>query len=1207
MERNDTVRCRPVFARLHMEWSDMKYRIGLVVCGIAAMLLALFAIGCGGAECADGTVERDGECVLADDYQCEEGEVFSDGECIPRIECVNNAEEDNGQCVAEEPAECGPNTELDPELNECFVTEEACEGNTVFSSEEDQCVSTDDICESGTYFDEDTGLCYPDVQCQPGDVVSADGYCVSMAEYLADDIEVSADGVTDPDEDGTPAQLDVDAPGDEVIFGGELEEEDDTLLYDYFQFEADAGDWFELSVYSLGLPNPMFAVYSEEGELVDYERYSASMTGDDKSRQMLAPESGDYLVVVMPGAEATSLPADAEWDYVGVLEQLDAPDAEDYDTDDGYLQGALDPLTESWFYTDEYEEGDRLYVRWGYHPSGVEPAVQAWASETDVLAESDGAGVMVEVPESEELFVLIDWISAVGSHDQDYRLEVYDQVTDLEAGDSVEVEFDGSEGDFAHFAWRYDGTSTTIDVEVTVTDSDDEEVHTAEISADDTSTIRLPESGIYTAEFDNTSSSSLDGFTPMVDVIRHSIFAQESVGLEDLVYVDQHNDDGHDIFIELLDQDGEVLLEGDYGTDDQIEYFIDDPSVDTVEVWASDLMGSANLNVVVDIQSPQTAEDLTVEDDDVMYVEQTNPGGESVYLSVADDDGEVLYDGWTAAGQTLTLWPDAGDYTVSYYDTISGDPDVTAEVFSQQEGTSFSTDDGDLVSVEQTNSAEDATYVSVVEDSDGDVVLDEFMASGQPEELVLGDGDFTVMYYETLDSGSVATDVQTESGEQGDSFTSDEGDLVHVEQTNDDEEDVLVAVKEDDAQSAFFVDSVAHEETVELIVGQGEFTVWYYDADDVDGLSIDVQTEPGEQGASFTSGEGDLVHVEQTNDDEEDVLMAVKEDGEHGAFFLGSVAHEETLELLPGQGDFTVWYYDADDVDGLSVDADVIESDNVHSFTADTGALVEIGQTNDDEADALIAVVNEDVGEPVIYDELSDGTLYEFDARYGGQHEVYHFDVDDDIDGLEVTTEVHDPVHLDDFTVSGAEAPAVAEISHDQADELQIVVVSDDNDEIVGSDGFSNAILNASAFVALEAGDYSVAYRDVDDLGLDGGDVDVEVEIVVPEEVTDFEDSFTGSVSEHVYAPHDYYLVEVDSTTTVDISVERTIGSGFLHIIIYEPNFQQLYFSEDYTSSTEPEITSEFEFQADIPYVIRIGNYDTWDWDADYILTFDEQ
>ncbi len=551
-----------------------------IPCGLALWSLA----GCSGAECGQGTVERDGECVLEVEFlECGGGEIIKDGECVdaaslcdegtayhedrescmptfPEIECGVNTEEVDGRCVADDPIECDDYSELDPNENKCLVTDAVCGDHTAFSGDEDRCVPTEGVCTAGTYYDGSSGLCYPALGCQPGDVV-VDGYCVPEAAELAEQADLEATGNTNPAFDGEPVDLGVFTVGDSVVFTGTIEEPGDldgdgelNQHIDYFSFEADAGDWFEISVQAIRIPSVGFMVAGHEttdGEAIDMTRYSSVGTARDKARQVVVPEDGTYHVAVMPEAllmDGRLLGGD-DWDYVGTIEKIAPPAAEDHNFEEKLLSGTFGRLDENYFSVVGFEPGMTTDFRLLDNPKGADPVFQIWESDTTFVEEFHGTSFPYEIPEDGEFYLVVDWTSRWSDSGLDYELS-HEPFVDLAPGDSLTTSFVGSDGHSALISadWSY---AEWKDIEITIEDPEGEVVADSKsVPPGETLFVHGLEDSEYIATFHNPPTyGTMEDF--LFEIV---IFDPPQIG-DDIVV----GDDGHILKIEQDNADDSTV------------------------------------------------------------------------------------------------------------------------------------------------------------------------------------------------------------------------------------------------------------------------------------------------------------------------------------------------------------------------------------------------------------------------------------------------------------------------------------------------------------------------------------------------------------------------------------------------------------------------------------------------------------------------
>ena len=306
-------------------------------------------------DCGPGTKEKDGKCLPADDL------------CQPGTKV-----DDQGRCIVSD-VTCGAGSQLDANTKKCVATDKACGPGTAFSK--GKCVPTEKVCAKGTKFDAKLGQCLPDY-CREGDILQ-NGVCTSPAELLAAKKDVDEKENNDPALGGTPTKLTPKAIGSQLIFQGVIEapkdfNNDKTIDQDVdvYSFTAKAGQWYKISVQSLGLASPGFIVRGlpikdSKGKITGYEykRFSSFAVTGSPARHIFIPKDGDYEIVVLPSLVLISdsnLDGNAPFvygpmgsandKYVGYIEQLKAPTAIQVDSNKiSTLKGMVSMSGQSFF------------------------------------------------------------------------------------------------------------------------------------------------------------------------------------------------------------------------------------------------------------------------------------------------------------------------------------------------------------------------------------------------------------------------------------------------------------------------------------------------------------------------------------------------------------------------------------------------------------------------------------------------------------------------------------------------------------------------------------------------------------------------------------------------------------------------------------------------------------------------------------------
>ncbi|WP_168210441.1 proprotein convertase P-domain-containing protein [Persicimonas caeni] len=511
--------------------------------------------------CAEGTILKDGECLLDQsgcgegtmldgalcvpiDTVCEAGTTFDQGSytCVPDTDvicgdgtevaddglCVPSAEacdgtatlDDAGRCVVGAAA-CGAGTELDPNTGECMLADAACGQGTALDGDTGACVPTADVCDTGTKFDADSGLCLPD-SCSPGDVV-IDGVCTSPADDLAGDVDLTETEPNDPAFGGTAESLFVPTAGDDPqVFSGTISEATDLdgdgtvdQDVDVYEFTANAGEWFEISVLSTGMPDPAFKVEGPNG----YVRWSP-FGGGDAVRDVVIPEDGTYTVTVLP---AMVLESDGEisriggddWSYVGTFETLSAPSATlvDLSTGAGQLAGDFPNVEDNFFELSGAQAGDIVTVSVDALGTDAEGVVQVWSDATTLVSSQPlGPNTLVELDGTDaSQFILIDWMKTSGASVN------FELTADITGSSTIATIQPGGTHTFTVTAQEFDQivasqtNPTSADLDVTITEvATGTELASETLASDSQINPLVTSAGDYEVVFTNNTSSNVD-------------------------------------------------------------------------------------------------------------------------------------------------------------------------------------------------------------------------------------------------------------------------------------------------------------------------------------------------------------------------------------------------------------------------------------------------------------------------------------------------------------------------------------------------------------------------------------------------------------------------------------------------------------------------------------------------------------------------
>lgn len=476
-------------------------------------------------ECGSETVDEDGECIPAVDRSCGEGTVLYDGVCRPDEQV------------------CGTGTEVDPDV------------------EVVECVPTDEICGEGTEFDQLTRQCtsVSQLECGPGTVLVGDECTPAQSYYeeLADDPDLDTTGT---DEAG---QIEVPGVGEQFVFVGNIDAPDQVdgepvQDEDHYELDAEGGDWLELTVYSLGLPQPGFQfdlVDPDEGQ-PDFHRRSDLGAGLETVRQIAVPADGDYELTVgnLPQMRDVSPPAGGQdWNYVGVLEVMEAPLAHPVDIFDQTIFGDVRRLTTNYYEFDGMADVDSVQMLFDEVPEDAEAELQVWVDD-QTLAETiaiDDDEIPFQPP-SDTFRVLFDHVQATGLS-TDYSVRGREATT-IGAGEATELSHEFEAGEYIALSqYNTDGEA----IEASILDEQNQPLaHTDELvmwneqprdrylyaysETDQTATIRL-----Y-----NDTDADLESVAVAVDEYEADSMVVEDGGLQQLEF-DDNLETGQRHYVEI--------------------------------------------------------------------------------------------------------------------------------------------------------------------------------------------------------------------------------------------------------------------------------------------------------------------------------------------------------------------------------------------------------------------------------------------------------------------------------------------------------------------------------------------------------------------------------------------------------------------------------------------------------------------------------
>ena len=455
---------------------NIKLQYLLVALATAAL------IACGGedpsqVECADGTEfdEDANECVLVqpdcdddeifvEDFNtcvpeeegfCGEGTVYDEQQeaCVfdPELECGPNTVEEDDQCIDAVETSCGEGTVLVD--GQCRPEEDVCADGTQDASEEEgvvDCRPGEQLCGSGTIYDADIQRCVAEsnLECGPGTVALEDGdsvVCVPAQSYYEDlaeqaDVDLSDDDVT---------SIDLADQDQRKVFVGTIEAPvDGEQQEDKVSIGADEGQWLEITVYSLGLPEPGFE-FEDDGAATSYYRRSDLGAGLETTRQIVLPADGEYELTVgnMPQMLGYGEPAGGDdWDYVGYVETMSAPQPFVVEGDDVDFQGDLRESEHNLYGFADADDIANLQLHFDQLPEDADAQLQVWDDESTLVESKTVDTDLTSIDTPGDAFTLFFDYEYADGFSTDYSA-IGRHAHPIDAGDTFtkEVELAGGE------------------------------------------------------------------------------------------------------------------------------------------------------------------------------------------------------------------------------------------------------------------------------------------------------------------------------------------------------------------------------------------------------------------------------------------------------------------------------------------------------------------------------------------------------------------------------------------------------------------------------------------------------------------------------------------------------------------------------------------------------------------------------------------
>src|SRR5690554_6909784 len=169
-----------------------------------------------------------------------------------------------------------------------------------------------------------------------------------------------------------------------------------------FTLTAEAGDWFELTVFTRGLPSPM-AILAGNG----YDRATSSAQSSVAQRTFALPATGDYTLTIanaLNQLNGTANSGDGTWAYVAQINRVDPPAAKPWPGIEEVVTGDLSDLTEN-LYLVEFPENFNYSMNVDTLDADAQAVVDQWASLSEFTESFDleeGGLFILERPASSE-------------------------------------------------------------------------------------------------------------------------------------------------------------------------------------------------------------------------------------------------------------------------------------------------------------------------------------------------------------------------------------------------------------------------------------------------------------------------------------------------------------------------------------------------------------------------------------------------------------------------------------------------------------------------------------------------------------------------------------------------------------------------------------------------------------------------------------
>ncbi len=523
----------------------------LVLSGLLISTLGLVLTACGGEEeeeedveseeeqsvvgCGESTTLADGvripvehDCdddeIVTPAGHCEQPEIFCGEGSLYDVEaerCVSAADvacgegthAEDGLCRVTDPLRCGPGTVLADET--CMLEEDICGPGTELGDETRCELVEDEICTQGTQFDVSSGQCVDLEAIECGEnTVASNGICIPQRTF-AD--QLAADAIIDHS-DGEPI---VPSSDSSFIFTGSLAD-GPTQSFDLVGTE---GQWLEITIYPRGLPSPAFTLFGDDdfGDDAKWVRATVAGLSNAPTRTVAIPADGTYELSIetsISNLENAEDFGEESWEYVGLIEAFSAPDAGPWDLFEEPLHGDLLDATDNLVEIDVSAESDIVITPTKLGADVQSATVEVWTTPSEFSERHDvaaGRGSVIDTSDISTLYLHFDAQRFTGPSTE-FTLSARG-TEDLSPGDFTEEEITAEAGEVIFISHRsLDATPVTSSVFL-----DGQRLRTIDpVLAENQFSFNpeesnreffyVPEDGTYLLEFQNNSSTTINGF-----------------------------------------------------------------------------------------------------------------------------------------------------------------------------------------------------------------------------------------------------------------------------------------------------------------------------------------------------------------------------------------------------------------------------------------------------------------------------------------------------------------------------------------------------------------------------------------------------------------------------------------------------------------------------------------------------------------------